>query len=213
MSANRELAELRRRVEIVTAYVDGRSVADIARTFDVSRPTATKWINRFKTTGVEGLLTRERTGRPRDIDHLVRSELVRLPKETRPPTDLGDQWTVRTLAEAFDIAPATVSLIWQEARFDPPLHYQQVAANPDRLVPLQASFTVPAWLRLHYELAMRDVEPDQANDALVAMTKPACWPELRTQLLPDLERRVYRDMRPRVDPRSLIYRMSFDDEG
>ena len=120
----RELKALRRRLDLVLAHVDGQSVAAIARTCRTSRPTVRKWLRRFEQGGVAGLLSEQSPGRPQEVDPLIRDELVRLPQETRPPADLGDQWTTRTLGEVFGVSPNYVSLVWREAGYDPPQHLQ-----------------------------------------------------------------------------------------
>lgn len=136
MESRREVERVRQRLEIVLAHLDDeqKSKAAIARDLKTSRATVRKWIERFKADGLEGLLSRSSPGRPREVDENICEELVRLPRETRPPCDLGDQWTVRTLAEVFGVSPSYVSKVWREADFDPPQHVQQVEHYPLRMV-------------------------------------------------------------------------------
>ena len=96
---------VRRRLDLVLAHLDGKPAAVIARECGTSRPTVRKWLARFAKAGIEGLLSKHSPGRPRVVDPLIRKELLRLPRETRPPADLGDQWTTRMLAEVFGVSP------------------------------------------------------------------------------------------------------------
>jgi len=195
----------------VLARLNGQAISGIAREHGVSRPTVTKWVRRYDQDGVAGLLSRKSPGRPQSIHPAVRAEIVRLPQETRPPHDLGDRWTTRTLADVFGISPASVSAIWRKAGHEPELHLQQVLseqANADRMVCVRMDLRVPAWLRLHWELCRRAKNATETISALSALTRPDEWATLRSQVLPGLEKRWHdqTEALPRVNPRSLNYR-------
>src|ERR1700751_1408365 len=53
------------RWRIVLAAADGLSNSEIAERLSISRPTVTKWRNRFGLSRLEGLLDEARAGRPR----------------------------------------------------------------------------------------------------------------------------------------------------
>ena len=204
----RELKALRRRLDLVLAHLDGQPVATIARTCRTSRPTVRKWLRRFQEGGVADLLSEHSPGRPQQVDPLIRDELVRLPQETRPPGDLGDQWTTRTLAEVFGISPNYVSLVWREAGYDPPQHLQQVQHNPERRVALRVELRVPAWLKLHLELHCREWDITLDEHLFEALAGPDGLTELRDHVLPGLPKRWTNanEQMDRVDPRTPEYR-------
>ena len=167
-----DLEALRRRLDLVLAHLDGQAVATIARTYSTSRPTVRKWLDRFKEGGIAALLSERSPGRPSEVHPLIREELVRLPRDTRPPADLGDQWTTRTLGEVFGISQTYVSNVWQEAGYDPPQHPQQVERNPDRPVPLRVELRLPAWFKLHLELWCRERDITWDEDLFKALAGP-----------------------------------------
>ncbi|WP_345483169.1 helix-turn-helix domain-containing protein, partial [Actinopolymorpha pittospori] len=63
------------RAQMVLAWFDGESAADIARRFGASKPTVYKWVDRFEEAGVAGLDDRTSTGRPRSVSDSVRSRI------------------------------------------------------------------------------------------------------------------------------------------
>ncbi|MFO7894813.1 MAG: helix-turn-helix domain-containing protein [Longimicrobiales bacterium] len=223
-SETKELEAVRQRIDIVLAHVNGASVSETADAVGVSRPTARKWIRRHEAAGLPGLLSEKPPGREAEIPDVIRDEMVRLPQESRPPMDLGetgdmgrgDQWTARLLAEAFDVSPAYVSAAWAEADFDPPLHLQQVMANPDRSVSVELELTAPAWLKLHWQLCRRESDPAALQRAHVAMVAgPDVRDALRREVFGTLRRR-WTDLNetlPRIDPRSIEYRHGLRERG
>ena len=209
LPTRRDLKALRRRVDVVLAHLDGQPVATIARTCRTSRPTVRKWLRRFQKDGIAGLLSERSPGRPREVDALIREELVSLPRETRPPADLKDQWTTRTLGEVFGVSATYVSNVWREAGYDPPQHLQQVERSPNRLVALRVELQVPAWFKLHLELFCRERDITLYEYVLAALTG-------RDDRLDDVRDSVLRELRARwtdaneridrVDPRTPEYR-------
>lgn len=213
MESYREVERVRRRLDIVLAHLEDeqKSKAAIARDLKTARATVRTWLERFKADGLEGLLSRSSPGRPPEIDQIIREELVRLPRETRPPSDLGDQWTVRTLAQVFGVSPSYVSKVWREAGFDPPEHLQQVEHNPFRMIILDVRLAVPAWYALHLEIAARERElgiDELVRDRLTdgepfeLMHEDRHLYDLRDRWVDQNERL------PRVDPRRLDYRLT-----
>ena len=208
----RELTALHRRLELVLAHVDGQSVATIARTYSTSRPTVRKWLRRFEQGGITALPSEPPPGRPREVDPLIREALVRLPRDTRPPADLGDQWTTRTLADVFGVSPTYVSSVWREAGYDAPQHLQQVEHNADRRVPLRVELRVPAWFKLHLELHCRERDITLDDHILKALVGPDSLDTLRDDVLPDLRARwtAANEQLDRVDPRKPEYRVALN---
>ena len=58
-------ARLVQRSQIVMAYADSGSVADVARRVGVSAPTVSKWRDRFLVNRLDGLEDAPRPGQPR----------------------------------------------------------------------------------------------------------------------------------------------------
>jgi len=212
----RDLKALRRRLDLVLAHLGGQPVAVIARECGTSRPTVRKWVRRFQQGGVAALLSEHSPGRPREVDPRIRKELVRLPRETRPPLDFGDQWTTRTLGDVFEVSPTYVSNVWREAGFDPPQHLQQVEYNPDRLVPLRVELRVPAWFKLHLEVHCRKWDITLDDHILDALVGPdGRLDDLRDEVVPGLRQRWTNanEKMERVDPRTPEYRWRMRNGG
>lgn len=212
----RELKAVHKRLDIVLTHLSGQPVVQIARTCRTSRPTVRKWLRRFAEAGIEGLLSKRSLGRPPEVDPRIREELVRLPRETRPPFDLDDQWTTRMLAEVFGVSPTYVSNVWREAGYDAPQHLQQVEHNPDRLVPLRVELSgVPAWLKLHLELLCRERHMTLTDHLLNALAGPDGLDALRDDVVPGLRARWTdaNEQLDRVDPRTPEYRRRVRDAG
>ncbi len=204
----RDLRAFRRRLDIVLAHLDGKPAAVIARECETSRPTVRKWVRRFQQGGVAALLSEHSPGRPREVSPFIHQELVRLPRVTRPPPDIGDQWTTRSLGEVFGVSATYVTRVWQKAGFDPPQHLQQVEHNPDRRVPLRVELRLPAWFKLHLELHCRERDIELDDHILDAL---AGWDRIdtrRDEVLPGLRKRwtATNEQLDRVDPRTPEYR-------
>jgi transposase len=106
------------RAQIVLAAAEGRANQGIARELHVSRPTVLQWRARFTQGGVEAL-TRDapRPGRPRVIDARKVDAVVQATLHSKP--EAATHWSVRTMAAAQDISPATVQRIWSAHGLQP----------------------------------------------------------------------------------------------
>src|SRR3954470_6731380 len=86
-SRRRKTAQaLAMRSRIVLAAADGAANYEIAEQLGVSRPTVTKWRNRFAQRRLEGLLDEPRPGRPRTVtgeqgERIVTTTLESTPKD------------------------------------------------------------------------------------------------------------------------------------
>src|SRR3954469_12954502 len=80
------------RARIVLAVADGAGTSGAARMLGVSRPTVTKWRDRFAMLGVAGLDDERRSGRPKVVDD---SAIIATTLEP-PPAQLGvTHWSSR----------------------------------------------------------------------------------------------------------------------
>jgi len=99
------------RARIILAAAEGTPNRVIARELGVGRPTVLQWRTRFAEGGVESLMhDAPRSGRPREIDAEKVADVVRATLESTPKA--ATHWSVRTMAAAQGISPATVQRIW-----------------------------------------------------------------------------------------------------
>jgi DNA invertase Pin-like site-specific DNA recombinase len=105
-------ARVKRRVDIVIQWVRGSSARQIASMFGASRRTVSRWIEAYRTGGLEALRA---PGKPRGRgakptpQHLVDLIVALASVET----DAG-QLTVRAAAKEASVSPATVQKIWKQ---------------------------------------------------------------------------------------------------
>ncbi|HKG49718.1 MAG TPA: IS630 family transposase [Actinomycetales bacterium] len=104
-------AGLVQRARIVLLASQGMSNTAIADAVGVSRPTVIGWRARYAAAGVDGLLDRARSGRPRVVDHRKVVAATLRP----PPKRLGvTHWSSRLLARHLGVSNGTVARAWRE---------------------------------------------------------------------------------------------------
>src|SRR3954454_1491343 len=104
-------AGIAQRARIVLLASQGMSNTAIADAVGASRPTVIGWRERYATRGLDGLLDRPRSGRPRVVDH--RQVVAATPRP--PPKRLGvTHWSSRLLARHLGISNGTVARAWRE---------------------------------------------------------------------------------------------------
>jgi transposase len=105
------------RARIVLAAAGELTNAQIAELEGVSRPTVTKWRNRFAERRLEGLTDEPRPGRPRTItDERVEQVVIATLEST--PRD-ATHWSTRSMAREIGIAPDSVMRIWHAFGLQP----------------------------------------------------------------------------------------------
>ena len=111
---------LMQRARIVMMASDGMANQDIARKVGVSRPTVQLWRDRFLALRVAGLeQDAPRPGRlPSIPDQKVRA-VINATLRTTPSA--ATHWSVRTMADAQGISPASVQRIWKQHGLKPHL--------------------------------------------------------------------------------------------
>jgi transposase len=106
------------RAQIVLAAADGRANLAIARELGVSRPSVLQWRKRFLSGGVDALLhDAPRPGRPRVIGAKKVEAVVTATLHTTPRA--ATHWSVRSMADAQGVSPATVQRIWKAHGLQP----------------------------------------------------------------------------------------------
>ena len=100
------------RARIVLGAARGQSNNALAKALGTTRPTVLLWRRRYREAGVEGLLhDAPRPGRRRRISDKKVEAIVNATPQTTPPD--ATHWSVRTMARAQKVSPATVQRIWK----------------------------------------------------------------------------------------------------
>jgi transposase len=103
-------AGLAKRAGIVLLAAEGVANQEIADRVDASRTTVIQWRNRYQSRGLPGLEDRDRSGRPREVDHAA----VVTATLTPPPKKLAvTHWSSRLLAGELGISHKTVTRAWK----------------------------------------------------------------------------------------------------
>ncbi len=108
------------RARIVLAAAGQLTNAEIAELEGISRPTVTKWRNRFAAKRLEGLLDEPRPGRPRTITDEQVEQVVITTLESKPRS--GTHWSTRSMAAHVGITPDAVMRIWHAFGLQPHRH-------------------------------------------------------------------------------------------
>ena len=105
------------RARIVLAAADGLSNLEIAERLGVSRPTVTKWRNRFAEVRLDGLVDEPRPGRPRTITDDKVEEVVVKTLETTPKD--ATHWSTRSMAAEVGLTQNAILRIWHAYGLQP----------------------------------------------------------------------------------------------
>jgi transposase len=108
---------LRSRVVLACAEHPEQANGQIAGTLAVSRPTVTKWRNRFAADRLEGLLDEPRPGRPRTIADADVEKVIATTLETTPKD--ATHWSTRSLAAEVGLSQTAISRIWRAFGLQP----------------------------------------------------------------------------------------------
>lgn len=106
------------RARVILLASEGHANRDIARRLETSRPTVLLWRQRFAAQGPQGLLE-DAPGRGRKVQISVEKvrAIVEATLHTRPPA--ATHWSVRRMAKAQGVSPATVQRIWDAHGLQP----------------------------------------------------------------------------------------------
>ena len=106
------------RARIVALSGDGTATSEIARQLGTTFPTITRWRQRFLAKGVSGLCKdAPRPGRKRRVSAALVEEIVERTLQSRPIN--ATHWSVRSMAKAAGVSPATVQRIWKNHGLQP----------------------------------------------------------------------------------------------
>ena len=118
------------RARIVLASADGVSGSEICRDVGVSRPTVTRWLDRYDAGGIDALTSdRPRSGRPRTVTPELEAEIVEKTLHEKPPT--GTHWSTRMMAAEVGLGQSTVWRIWKAHGLKPhKVDYFKLSTDP-----------------------------------------------------------------------------------
>lgn len=126
------------RARIVLASADGQSGDAICATLGVSRPTVSRWLDRYDTDGVAGLaVDRPRPGRPRQITPDQEAAIIDATLHRAPP-DGGTHWSTRLMASQVGVHQTTISRLWRAHGLKPHhVEYFKLSTDPDFVAKLR----------------------------------------------------------------------------
>ena len=100
------------RAKIVLASAGGDAGNTICAQLGVSRPTVSRWLDRYEAEGLAGLTAdRPRAGRPKRITVADEAAIIARTLDTAPQT--GTHWSTRLMAQATGHHHATIARIWR----------------------------------------------------------------------------------------------------
>ena len=101
---------LAKRARMILLAADGVGNRAIAQRVGASPTTVIEWRTRYDESGLAGLQDRERSGRPRILDHrAIVAETLK-----PPPKKLGvTHWSSRLLGERLKVSPSAIQRAWR----------------------------------------------------------------------------------------------------
>lgn len=100
------------RARIVLASAAGDAGNAICAQLQVSRPTVSRWLDRYDADGVAGLeADRPRAGRPKQITVADEAAVIERTLQRAPPS--GTHWSTRIMARVTGYHHATIARIWR----------------------------------------------------------------------------------------------------
>src|SRR3972149_3541130 len=106
------------RARLILAAAEGVPNHAIAARLQVTAQTVSKWLKRFLTRRVDGLLDEPRPGAPRTIRDADVERVITVTLETRPED--ATHWSTRTMARRVGMSQSAVSRIWRAFGLQPP---------------------------------------------------------------------------------------------
>ena len=100
------------RAQLVLASAVGEARNAICAPLNGSRPTESRWLDRYEAEGLAGLeADRPRAGRPQQITIADGAAIIDRTVRTAPPS--GTHWSTRLMARVTGHHHATIAGIWQ----------------------------------------------------------------------------------------------------
>jgi transposase len=126
------------RAHIVLASADGHGGDAICAMLGVSRPTVSRWLDRYDAEGAAGLeADRPRSGRPKQITPDEEAAIVAATLHTAP-ADGGTHWSTRRMAAEAGIHQTSVARIWRAHGLQPHrVETFKISTDPDFVAKLR----------------------------------------------------------------------------
>jgi len=126
------------RARIVLASADGHGGDAICAMLGVSRPTVSRWLDRYEAEGAIGLAAdRPRSGRPKQITPDDETAIIDATLHRAAP-DGGTHWSTRLMAAQVGVHQTTVARIWRAHGLKPHLvETFKVSTDPDFVAKLR----------------------------------------------------------------------------
>ena len=105
------------RARIVLRLAEGHASAEVARHFHLHIQTVSKWRERFRRSGVDGLLDEPRPGQPRKITDAQVEAVISHTLESKPKD--ATHWSTRSMAKQIGLNQTAISRIWRAFALQP----------------------------------------------------------------------------------------------
>jgi len=105
------------RARIVLACAQGMSNSEVARNLHITGATVGKWRERFRKSGMDGLLDEPRVGAPRRITDQQIEQVVTKTLESMPSN--GTHWSTRLMAAEMGLSQNAIVRIWRAFGLQP----------------------------------------------------------------------------------------------
>ena len=106
------------RIQIVLRAAEGIANKVLARQLSTTLPTVLLWRGRYQHEGLAGILEdRPRSGRPKEISAQQEAAIVETTLGCTPKD--ATHWSVRSMAKARGVSPASVQRIWKKHHLQP----------------------------------------------------------------------------------------------
>lgn len=117
-----------RRARVILYLSEGNSLRRVKELTGMTTGNISKWRDRFKEHGIEGLFDAPRSGRPEEITFETKAKILAM-AQMPPPKGLS-HWSSYIVAEQCGVSPTTVQVLWRHAGLKP--HRQEsYMASPD----------------------------------------------------------------------------------
>jgi transposase len=105
------------RARIVLTCEQGMSNAEVARKLCITGATVGKWPERFRESGLDGLLDEPRVGAPRKISDQQAEEVITKTLESMPAN--STHWSTRLMAQEAGLTQNAIVRIWHAFGLQP----------------------------------------------------------------------------------------------
>jgi len=105
------------RARVVLRLAEGHSSTTVAKYFRVHIQTVSKWRERFRSRGIDGLLDESRPGQPRKITDAQIEAVITRTLEGKPID--ATHWSTRSMAKATGLNQTAISRIWRAFALQP----------------------------------------------------------------------------------------------